>query len=351
MSKKILVVLAALVFTAQACNPFARSSTAGIIKTVNGGADWQFSNAIKDNRNSSLNGVSVSSLAFDPTRRETLYAGSYTEGLYKSEDSGASWTRILSKILVYDFAIHPQDSKRIYAAGYYGGFGKVLVTVDGGASWEEVYNEESTENPVRAIALNPANPQHLVIGTSSGSVLRSTDSGQNWTLVTNLDDRINRIFWRSGSIFVLMRAKGLYVAPEGSSQFQDFTHNLTATANFDAMRLEERVTNFSQMFIDPSNPSIIYLTTQRGLYKTYDGGRSWQYVTLPVRPESAYARAVAVAQSSSNVVYTSVGSTVYKSTDGGLSWQTQKIPTDGFVNYLLVDPALPQITYGGVYSQ
>ena len=60
-------------------------------------------------------------------------------------------------------------------------------------------------------------------------------------------------------------------------------------------------------------------------------------------------RAIAVSRNNSGRVYVSVGGTVYKSLDGGATWQTQGVVTTGFVNYVLIDPALPQIAYCGIY--
>ncbi len=353
MSKKVFLLVLSISLLSASCGPFSQPAAAGIVKTVNGGADWQFSNAVRGNEKVSLQPLSISSMATDPSNREVLYASSYTEGLYKSEDSGTTWTKILSKILVYDFVIHPQDSKKIYVAGFYGANGLVLVTKDNGGTWDEIYSEESPENPVRAIALNPSNPNQVIIGTSSGNVIKSIDEGVNWRVAVNLNDRINRIFWRNGYIYVLMRGKGLVRMQETTSQVEELTTALAQSDpnTFAQAPIDEKVSAFSQMFIDASNVNLMYITTNRGLYKTFDGGRNWVYVQLPVKPEVAYARAVAISRTSSNVVYTSVGSTIYKSVDAGTSWQTQKIPTSGFINYILVDPQLPQVAYAGVFVE
>jgi photosystem II stability/assembly factor-like uncharacterized protein len=70
---------------------------------------------------------------------------------------------------------------------------------------------------------------------------------------------------------------------------------------------------------------------------------------LPVKPDQAKAYSIAIAKQSSNIVFTSVGSTIYKSLDGGKTWQTQGIATTGLINYVLIDPQLPQVVYGGIF--
>jgi photosystem II stability/assembly factor-like uncharacterized protein len=104
------------------------------------------------------------------------------------------------------------------------------------------------------------------------------------------------------------------------------------------------------MFVDTTSPKLIYLTTNKGLFKTLDEGKTWLQQKLPVKPGESEAKAIAVAPSSSNLIFTRVGSTVYKSTDGGQNWQTQGIASAGFINYILIDPQLPQIVYAGVYA-
>lgn len=94
----------------------------------------------------------------------------------------------------------------------------------------------------------------------------------------------------------------------------------------------------------------MYLTTDKGLYKSVNEGQTWTLLNLPVKDYGLYgAYAVAVAKTSSNIIFTSVGSTIYKSTDGGNNWQTQRVVTGNLVYYILIDPQLPQIAYAGVY--
>lgn len=350
--KKIIAVLLPLVFLSASCNFFSKAPSGGVVKTTNGGADWQFSNVMKETKTSLLASANVSRLAFDPENRETLYAATFTSGLFKSEDSAASWTRILSKISVYDMAVHPTDPKTLYAAGLYGGFGKVLKTQDGGKTWEEVYNEQGESDAVRAVAINSQNPNQVVAGTATGNVVLSSDGGLSWKLAFNFKDRVQRISWQNGSIYVLVKNKGLSRSADGGATFENLTSTLSKVVDFQNLDYNpDAVRGFNQFFVDVYTGNLIYLTTDQGLYKTQDSGKTWQSIALPVNKEAAIARAIAVARSSSNIVYTSVGSTVYKTVDGGATWQTQNISAPGSVNYIIIDPDLPQIAYSGVYLQ
>ena len=349
--KKYLILI--LMFLAASCNPLNKPLPAGVAKTVNGGTDWQFSNQLASSTAGSLVSLDISKLAFDPQNRQTVFAGSYSGALYESRDAAGSWTNILSNIYVYDFAISPQDSKTIYAAGLYASHGRVLKTTDGGGSWTQIYNEENTDDAVRAVAINPNNPSQLVIGTFSGNVVKTSDGGQTWQLLEAFNDQINRIFWQGGNVYVLLKTKGLYDHPDSATttDFSELTASLSRNSLDSYINTVSTVGNYSQVYVDVYSQNLIYITTDKGLYKTVDGGAHWSLQNLPVKLDGQNSvRAIAVAQSSSNIVMTSIGSTIYKSTDGGQSWQTQGLTTAGFINYLLIDPQLPQIVYAGIYS-
>jgi len=351
MENKKFLLFIALALLAASCNPFSQKLSAGVIKTVNGGVDWQFANSIASSTTASLSSLDISKLAFDPQNRQTLFVGSYTGGMYESQDAAASWKNILSKIDVYDFAVNPVNSQNIYAAGFYGGNGRVLKTMDGGASWNQIYNEESATDPVRSIAINPINTGQLVIGMASGNLIKSSDGGNTWQLVRSFTDQINRVLWQNNNIYVLFKTKGLFVSADLGVSFTEVSASLSKTYNLGSASYSvSPIDSFSQVYVDFTSPALIYLTTDKGLYKTVDGGNTWSNVNLPVQTSTGSARAIAVAQSSSNTVMASVGSTIYKSVDGGSNWQTQGVSTAGFINYILIDPQLPQISYAGVYS-
>src|SRR3989344_2693039 len=342
------IALTSIIFLAVSCNPFKQPPLSGVARTNNGGADWQTSHANKDDE-TTIAALNVAKMDFDPKNRETIFVSGFNDGLYKSEDSGASWSRILSKIWAFDFAIHPAGSQIIYAAGFFADRGMVVKTKDGGKSWEEVYSEAQDAVSVRSVALNPYQPNQVIIGNSAGSLIKSNDGGITWKLVKNFDGRINRVYWLNGQVYVLVREKGLFKSTNlEAGEFLDLTGSLTKSQGFleSFGGLNEK--NFNQAHIDSITPSLIYLTAGKGAVKTTDEGITWQKLNLLGKQGSELpARAVAVSKQSSNIVFVSVGKVVYKSTDGGASWQTQTVPSSGFVNYILIDPQLPQVAYAG----
>ncbi len=348
MNTKHMAVLGLVVLMAASCNPFARSTTYGILKTVNGGADWQFSNTIQNDKNNSLNKAEVSKLAFDPANREVLYAGTFSDGLYKSEDSGATWVNKLSKIIVYDFVVTQQDSKVLYVAGTFGDHGRLLYSKDAGATWQDVYNEESANNPVTAVAVNPEAPSQIIIGLKSGGIVKSSDSGISWRLLSTFQDEITQLSWQNGAVYVMLKNKGLFKSSTLGETFVSLTEGLVPQNYTQRFFSSEAAPSFSRFYVDPTAPSLIYVTSTQKIYKTIDEGKQWSQVSLPGDQVTARVRPINVSKSTSNIVYTAAGTTIFKSTNAGGTWQTQGIATGGIINYILIDPQLPQIAYAGV---
>jgi len=348
---KKLTILLGLIFLSASCG-FGGSSALGVVKTINGGVDWQFFNEVGGENKGNINTTQISKMSFDPQNSAKVFIGSYNHGLFVSENSGESWRQILSKVSVYDFATDPFDSEIIYAGGIFGDFGKLLKTEDGGGSWQEVYNESSSQNAVRAIAVNPGNPNQVVIGTTSGNLIVSSDSGLSWQLLENFKDRINRVSWQEGKLYVLLKSKGLNVSLDGGQNFENLTKNLSEKFRISGgvSINSERVSRFNRFFVDSVSDSLIYLATSKGVYKSIDAGVSWEKMNLPVKETNTDVWSISVAKTSSNLVFASVGSTIYKSVDSGVSWQTQSITTNGFVNDIIIDPNLPQIVYAGLFA-
>lgn len=344
--KKVFLAILALSWIAASCS-FNNSTRVGIVKTANGGVDWQSANKIV-NADKSLLERSISQMRYNGAG-DKIYASSYSGGMYTSDDAAENWTEVLRDIPLYDFVFDPYDDQVIYAAAYLSGKGRVFVTRDGTKSWTEVYSDAADGNPVRAIGLNPSNPSEILIGTGKGSLIRSTDSGASWELVENFNDRINRIYWTDNGLYVVAQKKGLYRSETGGSNFEHLTSKLrTPSRENEFFTYGGRPTDYRQLAINPNDSDNLLITTNRGLFRSNNGGRSWSYATMPFRQQDASPFAIAFASSSDEVIYVSSGEVILKSTDGGDNWTSSDTGTNGLVTSILVSSNLPQIAFAGV---
>jgi photosystem II stability/assembly factor-like uncharacterized protein len=340
---------------AAGCSWFGRVTyNAGVVKTVNGGADWQLVNAVADTKVvPSLDGVDVSTLQFSPGLVDTIYLASFNAGLWVTGDSGAVWRQILSRLSVYDVAFDPFDDQTMYAAGSFNGTGKLLSTRDNGGSWVEIYTTAIGQDIVRAVAVSPVNPQEIYIGMNSGNLYKSVDGGVTWGFVHKLSGRLQSIRFSDGGLYVLSRQTGILFSRDGGKTFANLTQKLQAGVTFFSAVESFNAPTVSEFFgyaQSVLNSNVFYVSTAQGLWRTVNRGTDWTRVRLPVKEEEATTRGVAISPKNDSVVYTAIGSVVYKTLDGGTNWQTHNLDSKGFPNVFLIDPERPQIVYTGLYA-
>ncbi len=346
---KLTIALLSIALLAASCN-VASTKQVGIVKTANGGVDWQPANKITGTDQTLLQ-TSISLMKFNPSGTR-MYASSYSGGLYYSEDAGENWNGYLPGIPVYDFVFNPNDENVIYASVYLSGRGRLLASRDGGKSWNEIYSDVNSKNPVRAVAVNPNNTDEILIGLARGGLIKSEDNGQSWHLLQNYNDRVNKIVWENNDLYVIVKGTGVFKSTDSGASFAQVTRNLrvpsTTNNNRSFSYLSTSINDYRQMAIDPNNSDHLLVTTNRGLFESFDAAASWTYIDLPFRRQDTMPFAVAIADSSDMVMYVSIGSVILKSIDGGSNWSSSDTKTNGLVSTLLISPDLPQLAFAGV---
>ncbi|HJQ32068.1 MAG TPA: hypothetical protein VJ866_07815 [Pyrinomonadaceae bacterium] len=223
---------------------------------------------------------------------------------------------------------------------YFGSVGGgVWKTVNAGRTWAPVFDSQPFSS-IGALAVAPSNPQVVYVGTGEADMrsqisygngmYRSTDAGATWTHL-GLDD----------------------------------------------------TRQISRVMVDPRDANVVFVAAlghayganpERGVYRTRDGGKTWQKVLF--KSNDVGAADLALDPTDSKVVYASLWNTrrppwsiyapsygpgggVYKSTDGGDTWTqlTAGLPSEGVGRVgLAVAPALRARVYaivdakaGGLY--
>lgn len=173
---------------------YAAAVAGGIWKTTNAGNSW----APLDDF---LANIAVTSMAFDPSNSNTIYAGTGEgyfnadgvrgAGIFKSTDAGAHWTRLAATIsnsnffFVNDIVVSPANSQHVYAATRAG----VFRSLDGGTSWnlEIASNVANGANGAMDLVIRTDQATDYIfaaLGTFSRShIFRNTDAGGSGTWV------------------------------------------------------------------------------------------------------------------------------------------------------------------------
>jgi photosystem II stability/assembly factor-like uncharacterized protein len=149
---------------------YAGTVGGGVFKTVNGAASWSSSN-------SGLTNSDIRALALDATNTNIIYAGTNGGGVFKSSNGGATWTPVnygLTNLSISALAVDSSNGNKVFA-GPQDSFNCFFASIDGGASWLEM-NEGLLEYlvSINAIAISPANPNLIYIGTYGGGVYQRT---------------------------------------------------------------------------------------------------------------------------------------------------------------------------------
>jgi len=218
-------------------------------------------------------------------------------------------------------AVHPTNSDIIYVGCAKGG---VFKTTDGGDNWLPIFDDQPFL-AIGHIALDPVNPEIVYVGTGDVNISITFAVGN-----------------------------GLYKSIDGGGTWTNIG------------LAEGKV--ISKIRINPQNPNEIYVGCMgnpyvrdgnRGLYKTTNGGGSWEQVLFvdddagvidlvmnPQNPNILYAASWNRVRNSQESIVTGEDAKIWKTTNGGGTWEvlTNGLPT-GVLNRIGLDilPSNPNV--------
>jgi uncharacterized repeat protein (TIGR02543 family) len=288
-----------------------------------------------------LYGGGVSSLAIDPATPTTLYAGTYSGGVFRSTDSGATWTAVNTGLTSQDIrslAINPAAPATLYAGIWGGG---VFRSTDSGTSWTAL-NTGLTHHVVWSLAINPLTPTTLYSGTYDG-VFRSTDSGTTWTAVNTglTNEHVQSLAINPLTPAILYAGTTL-----GGGVFR----SVDSGATWSAVNTGLSDCWVQSLAINPLTPAILYAGTRGGVFRSTDSGTTWTAVNTGLTHHVVWS--LAVNPLTSTTLYAGTyGGGVFCSTDSGANWTAVNTGlTSQDTRALTINPATPSILYVGTYD-
>jgi photosystem II stability/assembly factor-like uncharacterized protein len=125
-------------------------------------------------------GGNVRALAIDPKAPATLYAATWSGGVFKSTDAGGNWEAASAGLppeaRFGALAIDPKTGATLYAGTSLG----VFKSADAGRSWRTTSLAGVFAN---ALGIDPANTATVYAGIDAGGVMKNTDGGNTWNAV------------------------------------------------------------------------------------------------------------------------------------------------------------------------
>ena len=233
--------------------------------------------------------------------------------------------------------------------------GGVWKTTDAGATWKPIFDDVKASASIGAIAVAPSNPDVLYVGTGEGNlrgdvtwgggVFKSTDAGATWTHIGLTDTR------QIGALIVDPHDPNvLLVAAIGHAFGPNTERGVFRTSDggktWSRVLYKDEVTGAIDLAADPHNPKIVYAALWQvrrqpwtfesgglgsGLYRSTDGGLTWSQLREHGLPAGILGRIdVAVSPVDSNRVYAMIEAKeggLYRSDDAGATWR--RISNDG----------------------
>ncbi|HYW69854.1 MAG TPA: hypothetical protein VE961_02395, partial [Pyrinomonadaceae bacterium] len=356
------------------------SPTGGIWRSTDGGVNFT---AVADN----LTDISIGTIAFAPSDPTIVYAGAgdnnnhpyFGQGVLKSTDSGATWTKISDTSLtgpgvIRQVAVDPADPTRVYAVQYIrkdtttngnvaSGFWR---STNGGVSWTRTFS-----GLFRNIALRPGTPLTIYMGvnrndTNGGAagVYRSIDGGTTWNIVltspftTTADVRVavtaadpTKVYVYEGGNNGGARLLEVEVSSDGGTTWTNRgTRNDIDGGQFGYNTF---------IAVSPANANTIVIGA-RDLFRSTDGGVSFANIvgnfaaptfndyTPDVATTHSDQQTFAFSPTDANTILFGNDGGIFKSTNGGTSLTSLNatLSLTQFVGYA-VDPADAAKSYGG----
>jgi len=292
-----------------------------------------------------------------------LYKSSEERGVYKSEDGGDTWERVLfanADAGAVDLVMDPNNHRIMYASTWRirrtpyslesGGEGSsIWKSTDSGETWTNIMDADGLpDGPIGIIglAVSPVNSERVfaIIEANDGGVFRSDNAGESWQKV-NSSRSLRQRAWYYSRIYA-------------DTENEDIVYvmNVSYHKSTDGGRTFESSNaphgDHHDLWIAPEDNQRMIIADDGGAQVSYDGGTNWStYGNQPtaqfyrVTTDNAFPYRIYAAQQDNSTVR------IKHRTDGGaITEEDWESTAGGESAHIAVDPENSDIVYGGSYG-
>lgn len=220
-----------------------------------------------------LEGYNIQCLIMEKSYPSYMYAGTYKNGLFKSDDSGTTWKRLgneLQSISVFDIEVDYNDSQKLYIAtenGFY-------YSIDGGDSWK-LSNSGIKEPWLLSVEVDPVNPKIIYVGSSGSGVFKTENGGESWKAVnkglTNLDILMLRINPKNSNVlYAATYGGGVFKTIDGGSNWIEFNDGLGSKIVWDVIIHYD----FTDSLLAATDDGVYFVENYGNKWEKLQGGKT-----------------------------------------------------------------------------
>lgn len=300
--------------------------------------------------------------------RTTFYFGATGGGVWKTTDGGSNWKNISDKYFggtIGAVAVAPSDESVVYVGegentmrgNVAEGLGGVWRSADAGRTWKNIGLNDGRH--IIRLIVHPRDPNtvwaavmgHLFGPNEERGVYKTTDGGKTWkrTLYINNQTGASDLVMEPGNpdVFyagmwrVIRTPHSMESGGEGSGLYKSTDGGETWEPLINKKGLPKGLWGIVGVAVAPSNPEKVYAIIENangGLFKSEDAGETWTLTSNDnnIRQRAWYYTKVYVDPKNENLVYCP-NVNFMKSTDGGRTFQSVNTP-HGDHHDLWIDP-------------
>jgi len=283
---------------------------------------------------------------------------------------------------ISDLEGHPTNNRIIYAGTAGGG---VWKSTNGGASFKSIFDDYIQS--IGVVKVDPHDPDNTIwVGTGEtwtrnsvsigDGVYKSMDGGSNWKkMPLKGSERVSNIIIHPENKDVVY--VGELGALWGDSEDRGVFKSTDGGQTWEKIFYIDQKTGCADLVVDPNNPDILYASmwefrrtgwsfnsggTKSGLFKSTDGGKTWNKIHNGYPSGKLGRIAIAVAPSDSKILYSVIETEqeatngLYKSEDAGASWKKLNgdfglVVRPFYFSRIVVDPKNPDVLVkGGLFG-
>ncbi len=294
----------------------------------------------------------VPEVAVSPAAPHKVFAGTRGDGVWLSEDFGATWKKPCygkrGPGKVRCVTIDPMDANTLYAGTEPI---DVFISRDAAKSWDRLdsvwnipwvqtilYPVAVVEPHVRDITIDPKDHNTMYVALQVGYMLKTTNGGKNWELLNrDLDADVHTIVLHPEDTKKVFIATGGHDARAGRAKGRALYRSDDGGVNWQPMAAEFREEYSVPLALHPKKPNVIYSAVANGqpgqwrkrpsgaeafLIQSTDGGKSWKKLDNELsRENQSFVESFAFEPSNPDHMFAAQrNGDLFGSDDAGESW-------------------------------